>query len=506
MTALFQLDIPVDDMSRVDIPYGEWLPDLPELNNPGAVEALNVLPIEGGYSPFPSLVTGAALPAVVRGATSVVSAADIVQIYAGTVGGLYTKFGSIDTPFIHLLTTPSSEDNAWKFVRVNEQMVMIHPEHDPMRTPVGSTTPPVVLGGAPPRAACGAQVNDFLMLGNLLIDTDDDNNYFPSRIRWSGFNNIDLPWISDPITQADFQDMPAEGGPVIAIAGRDGGTVFQARMISRVTYRGPPTIFDITTMEDKRGAIARDCVVDIGPYQYFIAEDGFFQWNGTNSTPIGDSRVNRYFFSRLQYGRRNRIVGAPDFVNGCVHWAFPTSTSGVLDEIITYSYRENRFAHTKVPLEYIFNSALSNVTAEELTAPAESYTVSFDSPAFRSGGRARLAGFSASSAYGLFQGPNMEAAIATGEFSAPEGRRIFVNHARPLIDVQAPAVTMQIAMRDQMIGESVVYGDPVYQEIDGQCSIFADARYMRFRTNIPAGIPWQHAVGVQISRKPSGEF
>jgi hypothetical protein len=100
----------------------------------------------------------------------------------------------------------------------------------------------------------------------------------------------------------------------------------------------------------------------------------------------------------------------------------------------------------------------------------------------------------------------MEAAIATGEFTAPDGRRIFINHARPLIDVAAPAVTMQIAMRDQMIGESVVFGDPVFQEVDGQCSIFADARYMRFRTNIPAGIPWTHAVGVQISRKPSGEF
>lgn len=505
MTALVQLaDIVVDDVERTDVPFGEWLPDLPELNNPGAVEALNVLPIEGGYSPFPSLSTSTVLPEVVRGATSVISPADITQIYAGTIAGIYTKFGG--GGFTKLISKNSNIINSWKFIRVNEQMVMIHPEHDPMRSPVATTTPPVVLGGTPPRAACGAQVGDFLFLGDLLIDPDDSGGRFPSRIRWSGFNNIDMPWISDPITQADFQDMPAEGGPIVAIAGREHGTIFQARMISRATYRGPPTIFDIATLEDKRGAIARDCVVDIGPLQYFIAEDGFFYWNGTNSVPIGDSRVNRYFFNKLQYSFRNRIVGAADFVNGCVHWAFPTGSSGELDEIITYSYRENRFAHTQIPLEYLFSSAVSNISAEELTNPAESYTVSFDSPQYRAGGRMRLAAFDTAHTYGLFVGPNMAAAIDTSEFTGPDGRRVFINHARPLVDINAPVAQMRVLKRDQLIGGPLELGNAIWQEADGTFSIFGDARYMRFRVIIPAGAAWTHGNGVQISRKATGVF
>ena len=261
------------------------------------------------------------------------------------------------------------------------------------------------------------------MLGDIRQDPDDGNGVFPARVRWGGFNNIDLPWVSNPATQADFQDMPAEGGPVVSIMGREVGTIYQARMISRASYRGPPAIFDIVPVEDKRGSIARDAVVDIGAYQFFIAEDGFFLWNGTNATPIGDGRVNRYFFSKLAYAKRSRIVGAVDYVNGCVMWAFPTDSTGALTEIIIYSYRENKWSHSIQVLEYLFSSALSNVTVEELTLPIEQYVDTFDSDIYRLGGRARLAAFSSVHAYGLFNGAPMAATLDTGEYSGPNGSR-----------------------------------------------------------------------------------
>jgi hypothetical protein len=301
--------------------------------------------------------------------------------------------------------------------------------------------------------------------------------------------------------------MPAEGGPVKAISGREVGSIFQARMISRMTYRpGSQQIFDIVTVEDKRGAISRDCVVDAGAYQYFIADDGFFVWNGTNSAPIGDGRVNRWFFNKLEYTQREKIAGAVDFVNGCVHWAFPTSSSGLLDEIITYSYRDNKFTHTTISLEYLFSSAESRITLDELTDPLEIYTETFDGPAYRSGGKPQLAAFNTSHGYGLFSDPPMAAVIETGEFSGPDGRRVFVNAARPLVDITSPIITMQTAGRDQIIGQAQVFSAPVAQELDGLCPVLNDLRYMRFRVNIPAGSSWRHAMGVEVYRKATGKF
>ena len=504
--SLLDLSLTPEAYDTVDVPFGEWLPDLAELNNPGAVEALNVLPVDGAYGPFPGHVAiGAPLGDVVRGAYGVVQPNDTTQIYAATLNGLFTRIGT-NSAWSQIYSAGITVDNYWKFLRVNEQMVALHPSYQPVRSPIGTTTAATVLGGNPPTASCGAQVGDFLMLGDLRIDPDDSNGYFPSRIRWSGFNNIDLPWISDPATQADFQDMPPEGGPVVAISGREYGTIFQARMISRATYRGPPSIFDIATVEDKRGCIARDAVVDVGPYQFFIAEDGFYYWNGTNSTPIGNNKVNTYFFNRLSYANRARIVGAVDYVSGCVLWAFPTDASGALNEIIIYSYREDRWSHSIQTLEYLFTSASSNITAEDLTDPVESYAISFDSPFFRSGGRSRLAAFNTNHAYGLFTGSPLAATLDTGEFSGPSGRRVAVANARPLVDVAAPLMSVQAIGRDQFIGQPLSYGEIVPQEDDGTCPIIADARYLRFRAVIPANIAWKHASGVQIMRKTTGVF
>jgi hypothetical protein len=510
LSALLSLPIAPDELEYTDVSFGEWLPDLPELNNPGGLEALNVLPDSGGYRPFPQLqaVGGAALSDPIRGATAVISPLDITQLYAGTRNGVYSKIGAGVGPFTTLWEGISNDDFSFKFIRVGDVMVAVHPEHNTAMIPIGSLLPGsyslVGTTTKAPWANCGAQVGDFLMLGNLTKDFDDGSAAFPSRVRWGGLNNIQVPWVSDPATQADYQDMPPEGGPVTAITGREYATVFQARMISRLTYRGLPDVFDNVIVEDKRGCIARDCVVDVGAYSFFIAEDGFFVWNGTNSSPIGDNKVNRYFFRRLQWSRRSRIVGGVDFQNGCVLWAFPTDSSGVLNEIIIYSYRDNRWSHSIQALEYLLTSAASNVTLDELTAPLESYVDSFDSPLLKQGGKQLVAAFNTSHAYGTFSGKAMAAIMDTGEYNSPDGRRIFANGSRPLVDIASPDAVVRTITRDQGIGQTIVVNDPVAQEADGTCPIISEARYMRFRMELPVNANWNFASGIAVNRRAGG--
>lgn len=478
---------------------------MPELNNPGAVEALNVIPAEGCYVPFAQHVPedGKTFGEQVRGALAYLDDNDALQVYVGTVHGVFT---TTPTGNIKILDLPVSAEYAWKFIHIGDQIVALHPQNFPTKVTAGTTALMTFVAGSPPKAECGAQVGDFLMLGNLYDDPDDGHGAFPERIRWGGFNNIEDPWVSDPATQADFQDMPTAGGPVRAISGREYGTIYQERMISRATYRGLPDVFDIATVEDKRGCIARDSIVDVGAVQFGIAEDGFFMWNGTNTSLLGTNAVNRYFFNRLQYGQRARIVGAPDLVNGCVMWAFPTDSSGLLNEMVIYSYKEDRWAHSIQTLEFLFESYKSNVLLEELTDPLETYTESFDSDIYRSGGRTSLAAFSDNHAYGLFSGAPMAATLDTAESTGPDGRRVFVNAVRPLVDLASPQATVQPIFRDQMIGEPPTYGTPIAQEIDGQCPVLSDGRYTRFRVNIPVDATWRHAIGVEVSRKISGVF
>lgn len=500
------LQIAPDSIAMAPVEFGEWLPDLPERDNPGAVEALNVIASEGGYVPFRkhAPISGLTLPAAARGGALLFDPSGSPQLYGATTEGVYVRQSSA---FSLRYTSPTTlyDEFLWQFIQFGRNVVALHPQLLPQAGEVGGSSPFTPLGGNPPIASCGARVGDFLVLGDLDNEVDPDGARQPSRIRWSAFNNIDAPWITDPATQADFNDMPSEGGRVIAITGRESGTIFQERSISRMSYVGLPTVFDIETVEEERGAICGGGVVDIGAFIFFIADDGFFVWNGTNSTPIADNKVNRYFFRRLNYNARRRVVGAVDYVNSCIVWAFPTSGTA-LDELIIFSYKENRWSHAFKTVEYLIGSAKLDVSLDDLLLNLDvDYPISFDDSSYR-GGKPTLGAFDSSHQYGLFNGLNMAATLDSAEFSGPDGRRVFINNARPIIDVGTPVVTVQLGLRDQLMGENIVFQTAVVQETNGECPVLGDGRYVRFRVNVPADTTWSHARGVEPWRKATGRF
>lgn len=490
----------------VPVEFGQWLPDIMALNSSGATEVLNVIPIEVGYAPYKDLynISNLVLPSECRGAIAVRSRYEATQVYAATVSDIYFRIGGAFTSLYH--TAPDLLPTyLWQFVQFGSYLVALHPQVKPQVTSTDGSAPFALLGGAPPRAACGARVGDFLVLGNLDDETDPDGARQPARIRWSGFNNIESDWITSAETQADFQDMPTEGGAVTSIIGREFGTVFQERSISRMTYVGLPDVFEIETVEKSRGALSVGCVIDIGGQAFFIAEDGFFMWNGVNATPIGNDRVNRYFFNRLNYQERGRIVGAVDWENGCVRWAFPVGSGTALEETIVYSYRSNRWSHADKVVEYIFTTYALAISIDDLTGNLDTdYPITFDSTAFQDG-KGALAGFDSTHSYGMFAGPAMAAVIETADADGPGGTRIQAISARPIVDLVTASATVAVGARDQLIGEALVYDAAVAQEITGECPILSEGRYLRFRVAIAAGADWRHAFGIEITRRATGK-
>src|SRR4051794_16120834 len=72
------------------IPVGPWSPDLPELENPGSLEALNVYPAAQSYRPAPSFApVSNALTARAQGAIFVRKSDGTGTIFAGDATKLY---------------------------------------------------------------------------------------------------------------------------------------------------------------------------------------------------------------------------------------------------------------------------------------------------------------------------------------------------------------------------------------------------------------------------------
>jgi len=492
------------DVEPVDVEVSEWLPDIQALNSPGMSGAFNVIPNQLGYVPYKGLVLtpGLTLPAAAKGAVTVNTRTAGAKLYASTKNKLFEG----TSVFTERYTTGTavSDDFYWQFVQFGDQLVALRPELPIQVAQITAGGAFANLGGSPPRARCAARVGDFLVIGNLDGEPDVGAAQQPARIRWNGFNQISQPWITDPGTQADYNDMPAEGGAVIAITGREVGTVFQERMISRMTYVGLPSVFTIETVEEERGAISTNSVVDVGTSIFYISDEGFFLFNGTNSVPIGSNRVNRWFFERLNYEKRSLINGAVDYENECIRWAFPAGGSSLLSETIIYSYKENRWSHAGLTVEYMLPAFSLSPSLDSLSGNLDTdYPISFDTVVT---GRPRLGGFNSEHVFGAFSGIPLAATLETAEATAPGGKRIFINKVMPLVDITTPGVTVQVAVRDQLMGGDLLYGTAISQEVTGECPVLAEGRYARFVINIPAGTLWSAAKGMTIWRKILGAF
>ena len=75
----------------MQLPFGEWLPDLPDHNNPGSTQARNVFPAVNSYRPFNSIAATSsnALTARAQGGKAFKSDSGVVSIFAGDATKLY---------------------------------------------------------------------------------------------------------------------------------------------------------------------------------------------------------------------------------------------------------------------------------------------------------------------------------------------------------------------------------------------------------------------------------
>lgn len=480
------------------IPYGPWEPDRAAFESGVLTTALNVVPVSGGYGPtygfnptetqLDTPIIGAAVLSDERGAT---------YIYAGSGDDIFVSNNGGAFTSVYTAGSVLSSAFRWQFVRFVGKSIAVNPQGLPVGGSIGLTM--TTLGGSPPTATVAGVVGNFLVLGNLDDGTD---GLRANRIRWSGFRNPDT-WGTDPATQADFNDMPDEGGIVQGIIGREFGTVFQRYMISRMTYVGPDTIFQFDVVEKKRGAIAPGAIIDAGLIAAYIADDGFFLWDGTSSTPIGAQRVNEYFRTRLYPGTENKIVGVFDPLDNVVSWAYCIDSTGVLKERLTYSLIENRWSRSNLSAAWFMTGYDLGYTLEQLDAfgPLDSLPFSLDDPSLL-GGRVRSVGFDIDGFYGSLNGDTLAAILETGDWQSGPGTRAFVNAVRPMDD--ADVGTCAVGMRQQSLADAISYTGDSPKVLDGRCPLRASGRYMRFRRNIAGQQTWKRATGIEVNAAAAG--
>lgn len=490
------------------VPFGSWTPDLPDLANPGAIAATNVIPAEQSYKPFPDLsAQSAALDDRCRGAIAAKDNSGNAYFYAGDATKLYEVRSQAVTNKSGATYATANEDN-WRATQFGSTLIFTNYTDAVQGITIGSggNFSDLISSTNKPKAKHIMTLRQFVVLGNTNDATDGIKT---SRIWWSGIGDA-TDFDPDSTTQSDYEDLQSGGQVTGLVGGADYGVVFQETQISRMSYTGDAAVFRFDAIDRQRGTQIPGSIIGHGRRIYYISEEGFFVFTGSQSIPIGANRVDNEFWDQFDISNASRVFSAIDFVNKLVCWLFPGdgSTGGNPNKIFVYNWEDDKWARIDLEAEILVSALTQAFTLEDLDAIStdiDAMTVSFDDPSYQ-GGLLRFAGFTTEHKLGYFTGSNLAATIDTGEFQPFNGQRSYLDFIRPLVDGTSYTLTAQIGSRNLQTETASFTTAASPTSEDGIVPVDVDKRYHRVRVNIAAGGTWKHAQGVQAHARPSGAF
>lgn len=494
--------------------FGEWMPDLPEFENPGSPNVSNALWVNGSYVPAPAFDSmGYAVSARPQGAFAATDDDANIHIYVGSAAKIEEFNGAGFTDRSGTAYT-TQEGRYWKFSQLSTpnfgNLVFatnfndVLQQIDPSSGSAFSATP-----GSPPKASQVGCVGEFVMLGDT---QDGTNGHVPHRLQWCGISdptNWAYGTLAAQQAQAGEQYLNAVYGAITHIT--DGGTsnlIFQERAITRAPYQGGDTIFGFDTFEKQRGCAFPNSPVQLGNDVFFISRDGLCKTNGESVASIGHGKVDSTFLADVNQDFMERVVGSYDPVNKLIRWCYCSSgnSTGIPDKTITYNYAEDRFAPTTQSVAWLFTSKSFGYTMDTLdnvNIDLDQITPSLDSPTWESGNQ-QVGAFDSSYDYGTLTGIALDAVIDTLEARPNPDGMAYIDGVRPIVtdSVGDGVITVTLLYRARE-NDAYTTGETASQDDEtGVCDMHSAAWLMRLRVGITGG--FDKAVGCDVFGKAAG--
>ena len=492
------------------IPFGEWLPDLPDFNG-GALVMQNVIPYGQNYKPFASLAEAtAALPGKCIGAITYQDGAGNITYFAGTLTNLYMmSSGSwVDvtrqTSGADVVYTTES-DGFWDFVIYGTLVIATNNTDTIQAFDMASSTIFAALAATAPICQRLAVVSNFLIAVNV-FDVDDRTGY---RLRWSSLGDPAGDWTDAPLTtQADFEDIPQGDPNNTAVFPLDGyGLIIQSNNLWRMDYVGGADIFYFTPLLQKRGSVLPRSCISNGRQVYFLDEDGFYEYDSLTGSvnPIGNEKVNKFFYSIFNQAYDFNLNAGVDPINTIIYWSFPSTSAvgGANDTLLAYNWLTHRWSLINQAMDCLFTYISTGYTMDDMDSAypdVDTLPFSLDSR-FWTGGLRGLAAFDSNHCISTFTGPTLPATIGTAEIRPNESGRAQLATVIPYIEGGA-AVTMSLGHRQAQANNTITYtpsvsANPYTGEFD------FDIDDVFFRVEVVLTGNWTFAQGIAYRATPT---
>jgi hypothetical protein len=473
----------------IGLPFGEWLPDLGENENPGLVEAKNVIARPGGYEALRAPATAASGPfgsnPTIRGAYSSKNG----DLYVLTNNTIYHPTGNVSVSASTRPWVGTSFGRGVYFLRRSATNSFYYQTFGGFNDPVGFVHSRGTFTEYTAQLIDGVAIarwGNFLVAGGAHFGAISGAYGF----RWSAFNNP-ISWAPSQTTLAGAADVGNENyGPLTGLHGGRYNLLFQEKAVSRVSFVGPPTYWNQTVISETEGAINHRCIVQVDDFVYFISRNGVCVTNGAGVENLSRGKVSEWLMARLlTYNGDNGAImsaevyetlhGVHDAANKQVRWLYFSDSVGY--ELI-YSYETNRFTRSDNSVAFAF--VVPKVGSYEdnrlqVIRPATDLTF----------------------AAVLSTGTTRAAEMTTGYRSITPGKRVAVNAVEPVYDGAGAKVA--INTKATLAGAAAA-GTPVAVNSLGIANVRADGRAAAVSVTFDAGATWGEFKGAIVTADDSG--
>lgn len=493
-------------MPELEIPFRQWLPDQPDLNNPGLVEAKNVVSTPLGYNPL----NGAGTPDGSATAFGWTRESRLYRYNYTTNGVAETGFLFYEDSFVYhldadgvsqsslLMTALGGTGNA-DFARFGNAIyftgVKANAATSTIATSIGkfdlvTKALTKTLGTDYKGGGTIARVGNFLMSGGIELGNLDLSPY---GFKWSAFNDPDTFGVSDLTQSGSAQIETPYLGRITAIVGGRFPMIFQKKGITRIDYVGPPKVWAQKLISDRQGASEPSAIVRDDDLYYFMNATGVFVTNGVSVDELSKGRVSRWIRSKTK-SYEWRINGAyhPDV--RAIVWCFETPDDVVDDDpwpfFLVYALDTGEFTYGDGPT---YGAARGETGEVKITGgPANSTQYSI----------VPQAGDPADAKLVPLDGDAMEATLTTGHISNA-GRRAFVDQVEP--QYIGSGATVALSAKDRLRDDASFSAYVAEETTTGIADIRADGRAVALSVKFPAASDWSDFTGVVADASEAGK-
>ncbi len=518
---------------QLDAPLVDWRPDVPAFRNPGIFDMRNAVPSDIGlYKPIPGLVTeGTNTPRdLIAGITNNAGQLQSFRVPATNAPFYYTAAVDVAGDTFHLFQydettstwinvtptvppTPTFNIHAY-FTAFGDRIYATAAfASGLLAKDIGGVDLFAAITDAP-RFRDAVVIRGFLM-GVNFTRTVSGNARVTTGVSWSAANDPEnwIDPIADPIGALSVLrgETQLEGGGrlqrvVPGIGGAD-ATIFGQTKIWRVTFIGPPSVWDFQIVEEEEGTSIPTSVVSDGQVIYFRGRRGWMVYDGARATPIGAGKVDYSFIRRdgdqsfsmngsplagFNLGIRSAVLAEP-WVDNVAAFMFRSDidatfedlqTDGAVDIETDQSEVLEVTVNTPFPDSVLFVNRLTgawgNAKIElQCIGRVESNRTRTDAP--------RFVGLDADFNLVEFNGPNLEARFDSAEVTGGVNNPVTVRHAWPFVNNNN--CTIQLLFRNRL-GDPQQVQDPKFQEEDASTPINESGRFVALRAVMPEGENW----------------